>query len=170
MARQPLPKTVLAVILFGSSAALVAAGLSFLTTNAAAPRAGAAASPVALPAVPSPEAVLPIGTDAFTRPMFHRDRAPGPDKAPAIAPDASGPTPADSATDDATDGSGVSIRGIIVSDRGPRAALQSSRTGTLTWVRVGDTVDSWKVETISATTVRIRKDDEVVELKIREDK
>jgi hypothetical protein len=174
MFRQPLPKLVLSLIIAGAAAVLIALGIIWLTTDARIARADAGKEPVIIPAVPSPEAVPETGADAFTRPMFHRDRALGPDKAP-IAPATDPADPSDPASPDTTtagpgDASAIAVKGIIINGNGARAALQSSGSTELTWVRRGDTFDGWKVDSIGANSVRISNGDEVVEVKVRKDK
>jgi len=63
----------------------------------------------------------------------------------------------------------MTVKGVIISERGARAALQATGAAVLTWVKAGETVDGWKVESITASTVRISNGDEVVDLKVRED-
>lgn len=166
MSRQPLLKFVLGLVIIGASAALMGAGIVSLSTDAKAPRANASQDQVTIPTVPPAEAIPPIGTDAFTRPMFNRDRALGPDKAPPAPSDSTDPSGTDSAPDAPADASAMVLKGIIVTDRGARAGLQAPGSDALTWVRTGETIDGWKVEAITQNSVRIRNGDEVVELKI----
>lgn len=174
MFRQPLPKLVLSLLVAGAAVVLTALGIIWLTTDAKIARADASKEPVTIPVVPSPEAVPEAGTDAFTRPMFHRDRALGPDKAP-IVPETDPADPSDPGSPDVTsagpgDASAITVKGIIINGNGARAALQSSGSTELTWVRRGDTFDGWKVDSIGASGVRISNGDEVVEVKVRKDK
>lgn len=166
-----LPKFVLGLVLIGASAALAGAGVISFATDAKAPRINVRQEPVIVPAVPPAVAIPPIGTDAFTRPMFNRDRAQGPDKAPPVTADNADPS--SSNTGDGSDAPGdvtaMTARGVIISDRGARAALQIPGSSALTWVGAGETVDGWKVESITENTVRIRNGDDVAELKVRED-
>lgn len=172
MSRTPLPKLVLSLVLVGASAALVGAGVMYLTTDAKTPRIDANQAPVTVPEVPPATAIPPLGADAFNRPMFNRDRAQGPDKAPPATTDNGDPSTS-SGTSNAPgaprDMSAMTVKGIIVSDRGARAALQAPGSGALTWVSAGDTIDGWKVDSITASTVRISNGDETAEIKIRED-
>lgn len=173
MSRQPLPKLALSVVLIGASAALIGLGIVSLTTDAKAARGEAGKEPVVIPAVPPIEAAPEIATDAFTRPMFHRDREPGPDKAPpASATDPSDPSvpPSDNEPGAPGDASAILVKGIIIGVNGARAGLLTPTSGSLVWVKSGDTFDGWKVESINASRVRISNGDEVVEIKIREDK
>jgi hypothetical protein len=166
-----LPTFVIGLVLIGASAALVGAGFMSLTTDATAPRTNVNQEPVIVPAVPPAVAIPPMGTDAFTRPMFNRDRALGPDKAPPVTADNADPfsqNPAD--TPDAPgDMTAMTVKGVIISDRGARAALQAPGSGALAWVKAGDTVNGWKVESITASAVRIRNGDDVAELKVRDE-
>jgi hypothetical protein len=172
MSGQPLPKLVLGIALVGASIALAAAGATSLTTDARAPRVNASQEQAPIPPVPPATVAPPIGDDAFTRPMFNRNRALGPDKAPPAPADSSDPSTSPSASNapDATgDMSDMTIKGIIVTDRGARAALQAPGSNALTWVSAGDTIDGWKVERITADSVRISNGDEVTEIRIRDD-
>jgi hypothetical protein len=174
MARQPLPRLALSVLLIGASAALVGVGIISLTTDARSQRGDASKEPVTIPAMPPIETPPDVGTDAYTRPMFHRDRAPGPDKAPpqsATDPsNPSDPTSTGNAPDAAADASNLVVKGIIIGENGARAGLQNPGDATLTWVRAGETIQGWKVESINASRVRISNGDDVVEIKVREDK
>lgn len=173
MSQRRLPILVLSVFLAGASAALLASGALSLTTDAKAPSVSARQEPAPIPTVPPSKAVPPIGTDAFTRPMFNSERAQGPDKAPPITADTTNPSAASSAgdaSDSATDVSALQVKGIIISDRGARAAVLSPGSGALTWISRGQAIGDWKVESITATTVRFRNGDEVAEIKIRKDR
>lgn len=173
MARQPLPKLALSVLLIGASAALIGSGILSLTTDAKVMRPDAEQEPVTIPAVPPIETAPEVGTDAFVRPMFHRNRAPGPDKAPPqSAIDLADPSaPVTGNEPDAPgDASAFVVKGIIIGENGARAALQNPGDGSLTWVRSGETIQGWKVDSINANRVRISNGDEVVEIKVREDK
>jgi hypothetical protein len=172
MSRTPLPKLALGLLLVGTSAALAGAGVVSLTTDAKVARVNAGPEQVVVPAVPPAAAVPPVGDEAFTRPMFNSQRALGPDKVPPAKADNADPSASDGAgnTPDAPgDMSAMTVRGIIISERGARAALQAPGAAALTWVKVGETVDGWNVESITASTVRISDGDKVVDLKVRED-
>lgn len=165
-----LPKFFLGLVLIGASAALAGAGVMSLATDAEAPRTVVDQEPVIVPAVPPAAVIPPIGTDAFIRPMFNRDRAQGPDNAPPAAADNADPSSSNSGSaPDAPGDMTMTVKGVIISDRGARAALQAPGSSVLTWVGAGETVDGWKVESITASTVRLRNGDAVAELKVRED-
>lgn len=167
-----LPKFVLGLLLIGASATLAGAGILSLATDPKATRTSVDQDPVIVPAVPPAAAIPPIGTDAFTRPMFNRDRAQGPDKAPPAAADNADPSASsgvDTAPDAAGDMSAMTVKGVIISDRGARAALQSPGATSLIWVTSGETVDGWTVESITSSAVRMRNGDEVAELSVRKD-
>jgi hypothetical protein len=173
MSQQRLPTFALSLVLAGVSAALLASGALSLTTDAKAPSVSARQEPAPIPTVPPAMVVPPIGTDAFTRPMFNSERAQGPDKAPQPTADTSNPSAASSAANESdapSDVSALDVKGIILSDRGARAAVMSPGSGALTWVGVGQAIGDWKVESITATTVRFRNGDEVAEIKIRKDR
>lgn len=166
------PKTALGLILLGASAALAGAGLIFLTTDAKATRVNASQDQVVIPAVPPAAATPAVGDEAFTRPMFNSQRALGPDKVPPATAENSDPSASDGAgnmPDAPGDMPAMTVKGIIISERGARAALQVPGAAALTWVRVGETVGGWNVETITASTVRISNGDAVADLKVRED-
>jgi hypothetical protein len=172
MARQPLPKLALSVLLIGASALLMGSGILSLTTDAKLQRGDASKEPVTIPAVPPIETPPSVGSDAYTRPMFNRNRAPGPDKAPpqsaADPADPSAPTTG-SEPDAPGDAAGILVKGIIIGENGARAGLLSANSGGLVWVRTGQSFEGWKVESINASRVRISNGDEVVEIKVRED-
>jgi hypothetical protein len=165
MSGQSLPRLILTIILAAAVVALLGLGVMFRATDPLAPASGHTA-PVTVPEVPGAEQAPPAGARAFERPVFHRDRAPGPDKAPASSdadPDAPDTSTAQS------DGSEIRLRGIIIGERGARAALQGATAVDPTWVGKGDTVDGWTVETITADTVRLRNGDETVVIKFSRD-
>jgi hypothetical protein len=173
MARRPLPQLALTVLLAGASAVLMGVGVVSLTTDATSQRGDAGNEPVTIPAVPPIETPPDVGTDAFTRPMFNRERALGPDRAPPVsATDPADPTaPSTGNEPDAPgDASSLVVKGIIIGEYGARAGLQNPGDATLTWVRAGETIQGWKVESINANRVRISNGDEVVDIKVREDK
>lgn len=173
MSQQRIPALVLSLVLVGASVALAASGAMSLATDAKAPPARSGQEPVSIPAVPAARAVPPIGTDAFTRPMFNSERAQGSDKAPPTPTEASDPSTTASAAaepEGTEDIASLVLKGIIVSERGARAALLSPGSGKLTWVTAGYTFGAWKVDYITATTVRFRNGDEVAEIKIRKDR
>lgn len=160
MSSQPAPRLVISLVIGAAIVALLGAGIIFLTTDPLAPSGNGQAA-VEIPAVPETQPPPEQGTEAFTRPMFNSQRAPGPDGPPASAS-------TDTASSD-TAGSDIAseftLKGVIIGERGARAALQSDTAPDQTWVGVGDTVDGWKVESINAQRVRLRNGDEVVELK-----
>lgn len=172
MSRTRFPKIVLGLVLAAASAAMAGAGVGSLTTNARATRVNASPDQVVVPAVPPAAAIPPIGGEAFTRPMFNSERALGPDKAPPAMADNADPSISvgtGNSPDAPGDMSAMAVKGIIISERGTRAALQAAGAAVLTWVQAGETVDGWRVESITASTVRISNGDQVVDLRIRED-
>jgi hypothetical protein len=165
MAGQSIPRLALTLAAAVGVVALLGVGIMFRAADPLAPAGNSSAS-VAVPEVPGAEPAQAFGTRAFERPLFHRDRAPGPDKAPA-SPD-SAPDAPDTAGAQG-DGSAIRLRGIIIGERGARAALQGDTAVEPTWVGKGDTVDGWTVETITADTVRLRNGDETVVIKFSRD-
>lgn len=159
---QSAPRFVISLVIGAAIVALLGAGVIFLTTDPLAPSGNGQAA-VEIPAVPETQAPPELGGEAFTRPMFNSQRALGPDGPPASAStDGANTETADS--DVATE---FTLKGVIIGERGARAALQSDTAPDQTWVGVGDTVDGWKVESINSQRVRLRNGDEVVELKIQ---
>lgn len=157
---QSAPRMVISLVTGAAIVALLGAGVIFLTTDPLA-SSGDGQGDVEIPVVPDMQSPPEQGTEAFTRPMFSRDRAPGPDGPPAAASSdgASGDTV------NAGKASGFTLKGVIIGERGARAALQSDKATEPTWVGSGQTVDGWKVESINSQRVRLRNGDEVVELK-----
>jgi hypothetical protein len=169
MASQTLPKFGITLALGAATAALIAAGTSFRATDATVPPA-AEAGEISIPSAPPVSEALPMPTDAFTRPMFHANRGPGLDKAPTVAPDDTTQPAGDPDASEPAAADGFVLKGLIIGDRGARVALQSSSGGAPVWAKVGETVEGWKVESITADRVRIRNGDEVAEIKLFEDK
>ncbi len=171
MANQILPKLGLTVVLGAATAGLIAAGLAFRATDAAMPPA-IEPGEVSIPSAPPVTDAPPMATDAFTRPVFHANREPGPDKAPAV--------PVDVATDpidgepaepgDAPAANSFVLKGLIIGDRGARVALQSPNGGAPVWAKVGDAVEGWTVDAIRSDRVVLRNGDEVAEIKLFKDK
>lgn len=171
MARQTLPRLGVTLVLGAITAGLVAAGLAFRATDVTAPPA-IEPGEMTIPTAPPVSAPPAMATDAFTRPLFHANREPGPDKAPVLPAEvATGPA-------DGSDGDGGDtpaadsfvLKGLIIGDRGARVALQSPSGGEPVWAKVGDAVEGWTVEAITADRVRIRNGDEVAEIKLFKDK
>ncbi len=161
MLGQSAPRFIISLLTGAAIVALLGAGVIFLTTDPLA-SSGSGQATVAIPAVPETQTAPEPGDEAFRRPMFSRDRAPGPDGPPAA--------PADGAATETTNdarAADFSLKGVIIGERGARAALQANTAPDQTWVGVGDTVDGWKVESITSSRVRLRNGDEVVELKIQ---
>jgi hypothetical protein len=169
MASQTLPKLAAVLLLGGASAGLVAAGLTFRATDVTALPVSEPGE-VVVPSAPPVSEATPMPTDAFTRPLFHANREPGPDKAPAIpADDVTEPSdPEDTASEPASAESFV-LKGLIIGDRGARVALQSPNGGAPVWANVGDEVEGWTVEAIKSDRVRLRNGDQVAEIKLFKD-
>lgn len=157
------------VVVLAAAAGLAGAGLYFRTIDVTAAAADAEPGEVTIPEVPPVIEPEPATTDAFTRPLFHRDRNPGPDKAPAttVLPDDPGsattPDPADKPA-----ASSFALKGVIIGDRGARVALQAEGAAAPVWARVGQVVDGWTVTSITAQRVRLRNGDETAELKFND--
>lgn len=166
MSGQPFPRLLATAVLGAGIVGLVAAGAMFrMTDPAAAPADG---QPVAIPEVPATEPPPPPGVRAFEQPLFHRNRAPGPDGPPAIAADPADPSgPAQSAS--SGDAASFKLKGVIINDRVARVAIQGATATAPVWVSKGEEVDGWTVETITAAMVRLRNGDEVAELKFSRD-
>lgn len=159
---QSAPRTVISLVLGVAIVALLGAGVVFMTTDPLTPSGTGQA--MEIPAVPETVQPPEPGTEAFERPMFNRDREPGPDGPPAQA----GANPSADASGRG-DAAKFSLRGIIIGERGARAALQPHTAPEPTWVGAGDTLDGWKVESIKEKLVRLRNGDDVVELKFSGD-
>jgi hypothetical protein len=174
MANQILPRLGATLVLGAAAAGLVAAGLAFRAADVTTPPA-IEPGEISIPAAPPVSEAPPMATDAFTRPVFHANREPGPDKAPAV--------PADVATDpidgepaepaepgDAPAGDSFVLKGLIIGDRGARVALQAPSGGAPVWAKVGDEVEGWTVDSITSDRVRLRNGDEIAEIKLFKDK
>ncbi len=168
MLSQPASKMAVTLTLGVAIVALLGAGVIFRTTDPLTPT-GDVSAEVEIPAMPETGDAPELGTEAFTRPMFSRDRAPGGDKAPAATVENGDPTQPSDSGDASEDPSAFALKGIIIGERGARAALQPANAAEPTWVGAGDTVGGWKVESINAERVRLRSGDEVVEIKFSRD-
>lgn len=167
MSGQPFPRLLATAVLGAGIVGLVAAGAMFRMTDPAATSADG--QPVAIPEFPATEPPPPAGKRAFEQPLFHRNRAPGPDGPPAApASDPSDPSgPAQTAS--TGDAAGFKLKGVIINDRVARVAIQGANATAPVWVSKGQQVDGWTVETITAAMVRLRNGDEVAELKFSRD-
>jgi hypothetical protein len=147
---------------------LVALGLQFRATDAAAMANDRGTEEVVIPSAPPVSQPADAKTDAFDRPMFHRNRAPGPDKAPAL--------PAETAPDpQATDEPGANaqsfvLKGIIIGERGARASIATADAPAGVWVKVGDDLQGWTIASIGASRVKIRNGDDVADIKFPDDR
>jgi hypothetical protein len=153
------------LLLATAAAGLTALGLHFRTTDVAAMAKAGGSEAVIIPVFPGPSQPQTESTDAFTRPMFHRDRAPGPDKAP-VSPVSADPD-APNATGETSEA--PVLKGLIIGELGARVALKSSDAAAPVWVKVGEAVGGWTVEVITSKGVRIRSGDEVVDVKFSDD-
>lgn len=151
-----------AVFLIGAGA-LLAAGLYFRTIDVSAAAAGETAAEMTIPPPPPVAELPPMATDAFVRPVFHRTRAPGPDKAPATVSDDTTPAAPD-APDEPVSAEGFSLKGVIIGDRGARVALQAPGAAGPVWAKVGQVVEGWTVVSISTQRVRLRNGSETVDI------
>lgn len=155
-----------AVLLLAAAGGLTALGVRFRTADVAAMAAATGSEPVTIPTFPPATQADPEATDAFTRPMFTRERAPGPDKAPAPAVAGDDPDAPEDTDDSAT---APVLKGLIIGERGGRVALQPADAGTAVWVKVGEEVGGWTVEAITARGARVRNGDTVVDIKFSKD-
>jgi hypothetical protein len=167
MASQTLLKLGVTVALGAMVAGLVAAGLAFRGTDASIP-ADVDPSEVTIPAAPPVSEPPAMATDAFTRPVFHANREPGLDKAPSL-PTGDPSEPADGEEGDTPPAESFVLKGVIIGDRGARVALQPPSGEAAVWAKVGDAIEGWTVEKISADRVRIRNGDDVAEIKLFQD-
>ena len=168
MSGQSPLKLMASLVLGAGTVALVASGLTSITTNAAAPRAEPGS--IAIPEAPATAPTPPFGSEAYTRPMFHRDREPGPDRAPpADVADPAAPTPPDGSPAPAGDLSAFTLKGVIIGERNARAALLAPGAAEPVWVARGDTLEGWTIEAITANGVRIRNGDDAAEIKFLKD-
>ena len=146
--------------------ALVALGIQFRTTDMAAMASAGGTEPVTIPSFPPATQAETEATDAFTRPLFTRTRAPGPDKAPAIATVSDDPDAPDASEESQT---APTLKGLIIGNRGGRVALQSADASAPVWAKVGEEVGGWTVEAITVRGVRVRKGDTVADIKFSKD-
>jgi hypothetical protein len=95
----------------------------------------------------------------FDRPLFSQTRRPPaePDTPPATEPAAATPPE-------------FVLRGVIVSPQSRRALLQTSGDGKLSRVREGETVEGWEVTAISPRKVTLRQAENVIEIRLRQDR
>ncbi len=156
-----------AVVMLAAAGALVVLGVQFRMTDLAAMAAATSSEPVAIPTFPPAVQAETDATDAFTRPLFTRDRAPGPDKAPAVVSASEDPDAPDGDDDSTT---APVLKGLIIGERGGRVALQAADASTAMWVKVGEQVGGWTVEAITARGVRVRNGDTVADIKFSKDK
>lgn len=167
MSGKALNSLVPRIVMLAAAGGLIALGLSFRATDVKAMAKAGSNEPVSIPALPAATPAGEDATDAFTRPLFHRDRAPGPDKAPAVPVDSSNPDITDSGGEDSP---APQLKGVIIGERGGRVALQSANAAAPVWAKVGEVVDGWTVEAITAKGVRVRNGDDVADIKFSDDK
>lgn len=155
-----------AVAMLAVAGALVALGIQFRVTDMAAMAAAGSTEPVTIPTFPPATQAETDATDAFTRPLFTRDRAPGPDRAPAIVSVSDDPDAPDTSDDSDT---APELKGLIIGERGGRVSLQAADAPAGVWVKVGEKVGGWTVEAITARGVRVRNGDNVADIKFSKD-
>jgi hypothetical protein len=155
-----------AFVMLAAAGGLVALAIQFRTTDLAAMAATTTSEPVAIPTFPPATQADTQATDAFTRPLFTRDRMPGPDMAPAVASVSEDPD-APATSDDPT--VAPALKGLIIGERGGRVALQAADAPAAVWVKVGEKVGNWTVEAITVRGVRLRNGDNVADIKFSKD-
>jgi hypothetical protein len=155
-----------AVAMLVVAGGFLALGFQFRTTDIAAMAAAGGTEPVAIPTFPPATQAESEATDAFIRPLFTRDRAPGLDKAPAIATVSDDPDAPDAAQETQT---APVLKGLIIGERGGRVALQSADAAAPVWAKVGEEVGGWTVEAITDHGVRVRNGDNVADIKFSKD-
>lgn len=160
------PKIVPTVAMLAVAGGLVALGIQFRATDMAAMAAAGGTEPVTIPTFPPATQAETEATDAFTRPLFTRDRAPGPDKAPAIVNTSTDPDSPDSSNESSE---APTLKGLIIGERGGRVALQSADASAPVWAKVGEEVGGWTVEAITVRGVRVRNGDNVADIMFSKD-
>lgn len=146
--------------LVAGSAALFAAGFGFLASDAKIETAAVEAREPALPIIPDTQQPSSAGAEAFRRPLFQRDR-----------------TAIDEPSDVATSPSGaiassgdMRLKGILINGVRARASLQLADGDTPVWLSVGEEAGAWTIDAITPESVRLSSGDEVVELRLYEDR
>jgi hypothetical protein len=112
------------------------------------PRGGRALAPAAA-SEPPPPSETPA-TETLGRPLFVKSRRPsldGPKAGPAAPP----PT-------------GMKLRAVVAINEAARAYLVADGSAEGRWLRVGDELNSWTVESISRREIALRRDAETVSI------
>ena len=116
-----------------------------------APLAPRGAAPLAPAVAPEPPPVAEIpATETLGRPLFAKSRRPSLN-APKLA--AAAPPPA-----------GMKLRAVVAMDQTARAYLVAEGSADGKWLRVGDELNSWTVESISRRAIALRRDAETVSI------
>lgn len=153
------------LVMLAAAAGCVALGIQFRSTDMAAMAAAKSNDPIVIPTVPPAAPLAEPATDAFERPLFHRDRQPGPD-GPPPAPPSDDPNAPEASTEGAP---APTLKGLIIGVRGSKASLVPSDGSGAVWAKVGEDVGGWTVEAITSKGVRVRNGDEVAELNFKKD-
>jgi len=154
-----VPGLLVGISLAIASAICLSAGFFFVTSDARVVARSVASRPASIPAIPAVVEAMALDAEAVRRPLFHRNRRPIDEGAPAAANNTAAP-----GLDP-----GLTLRGVVINGANARAALQTSDAAPPTWAAVGDTIDRWTIEAIAPDRVRLRAGDEVSEIKLFED-
>lgn len=157
--------TLPAIVMLAMAGGLVALGLQFRATDMAAMASANRNEPVSIPAIPPAPRLEEAATDAYERPLFHRDRQPGQDGPPAQPVDPDNPD-AEASNEGAA---APTLKGLIIGERGSKASLMPADGSGAVWAKVGEDVGGWTVEAITSKGVRVRNGDEVAEINFKKD-
>jgi hypothetical protein len=151
------------IALAGLGAVDMAAAL-FAWRAFTAPDAGQDLPARAAPAmVPATSAALQAGpphddNETLARPLFSRSRRPSQNAANAQADALSSPPPA-----------GLKLLSVIAFGHEARAFVASTADAEGKWLSVGDSVESWEVESIAAQDISLRQQEDHIRVAIEYD-
>jgi hypothetical protein len=140
------------------------AGVQFMGADASLIADAASVAPIQLPDIPPPADPELLSAEAFNRPVFHPERTPIDDPGTPAVNVAS----ANVETDKGPTAVDYKLRGVVIGDGPARAGLLQPGSNELVWVKTGQDLEGWTVESVSSDGVRLRSGDEVAEIRIVE--
>jgi hypothetical protein len=111
----------------------------------------------------APPASRAIGSyeQVLAHPLFFKTREPFVPAPPPLPPP---PPPRPAAPVAPVVDPGISVAGVLISGPIRKAYLVSNSNQDGTWVREGDEYNGWKVQSVTAGTAKLLRDDRLIEL------
>ena len=164
MAGNALPGLIVSVALAAGAGGFTFAGVQFMSADASLVGDSASVAPIVLPEIPPPADPELLSAEATNRPVFHPSRLPIDDPGTPAVNVASAGVDAPKVTD-AVDNK---LRGVVIGDGPARAGLLRPGSSELVWVKAGQELEGWTVDSVNADGVRLSSGEKIAEIRIVE--